>query len=64
MSLFSEGFLGILNDWGFVVAVLVFLAIPGPGMFACLTAVTRGGLRGGYAVDMRLSSESSLVIGA
>lgn len=41
--------LGISNYWGFVVAVLVFLAIPGPGTFACLTAVARGGLRGGYA---------------
>jgi leucine efflux protein len=43
------GDLGIANYWGFVLAVLVFLAIPGPGTFACLTAVTRGGLRGGYA---------------
>jgi leucine efflux protein len=41
--------LGISNYWGFVVAVLVFLAIPGPGTFACLTAVARGGLGGGYA---------------
>ncbi len=46
--------LGISNYWGFVVAVLVFLAIPGPGTFACLTAVARGGLRGGYAALMGL----------
>lgn len=46
--------LGITNYWGFVVAVLVFLAIPGPGTFACLTAVARGGLRGGYAALLGL----------
>jgi leucine efflux protein len=44
-----DGVAGIRNYWGFVAAVLVFLAIPGPGTFACLTSVTRGGLRGGYA---------------
>jgi leucine efflux protein len=48
-SWLSLSSLGISNYWGFVVAVLVFLAIPGPGTFACLTAVARGGLRGGYA---------------
>ncbi len=48
-ALMSLSSLGISNYWGFVVAVLVFLAIPGPGTFACLTAVARGGLRGGYA---------------
>ena len=49
MNLIIEGLTGITNYWGFVLAVLVFLAIPGPGTFACLTGVARGGLRGGYA---------------
>jgi leucine efflux protein len=59
MTIFQEwfasmAFLGISNYWGFVLAVLVFLAIPGPGTFACLTGVTRGGLRGGYAALLGL----------
>jgi threonine/homoserine/homoserine lactone efflux protein len=30
--------LGITDHWAFVVAVLVFLALPGPGTFALLTS--------------------------
>jgi len=30
--------LGITDYWAFVVAVLVFLALPGPGTFALLTS--------------------------
>ncbi len=33
----------------FVVAVLVFLMLPGPGTFAVITSSAKGGLRGGYA---------------
>lgn len=40
--------MGIHNLWTFVVAVLVFLALPGPGTFTLLTATGRGGVRGGY----------------
>jgi leucine efflux protein len=41
--------MGISDVWTFVIAVLVFLAIPGPGNFAVLTATGKGGKRGGYA---------------
>jgi leucine efflux protein len=41
--------LGITDVWLFSVAVIVFLAIPGPGTFALLTATGKGGKRGGYA---------------
>jgi threonine/homoserine/homoserine lactone efflux protein len=41
--------LGITDVWLFAVAVIVFLAIPGPGTFALLTATGKGGKRGGYA---------------
>lgn len=40
--------MGIQDLWTFVVAVLVFLALPGPGTFTLLTATGRGGVRGGY----------------
>jgi leucine efflux protein len=41
--------LGITDVWLFSVAVIVFLAIPGPGTFALLTATAKGGKRAGYA---------------
>ncbi len=40
--------MGISDLWTFLVAVLVFLALPGPGTFTLLTATGRGGVRGGY----------------
>ncbi len=40
--------MGIQDLWTFVAAVLVFLALPGPGTFTLLTATGRGGVRGGY----------------
>ena len=39
---------GIHDFWTFVGAVLVFLALPGPGTFCLLASTARGGLRGGY----------------
>lgn len=39
-----------INDLGtFVVAVVLFLMLPGPGTFTLLTATARGGVRAGYA---------------
>jgi leucine efflux protein len=40
--------MGIQDLWTFIGAVLVFLALPGPGTFTLLTATGRGGVRGGY----------------
>lgn len=40
---------GIINYASFVVAVLVFLAIPGPGLLGVLAATGKGGLRAGFA---------------
>jgi leucine efflux protein len=40
---------GIADYGAFVVAVLVFLAIPGPGNLALITSTGKGGLRGGFA---------------
>ncbi|MCD9085169.1 leucine efflux protein LeuE [Stenotrophomonas sp. SY1] len=39
-----------INDLStFVVAVILFLMLPGPGTFTLLTATARGGIRAGYA---------------
>ena len=39
-----------ISDYGaFVVAIIVFLAIPGPGNLALLTATGKGGVRSGMA---------------
>lgn len=46
--------LGISDYWAFVAAVLVFLALPGPGTFALLTATAKGGFRAGAAATFGL----------
>ena len=40
---------GIADYGAFCVAVLIFLALPGPGTFALLTSTAKGGLRAGAA---------------
>ncbi|HAI93313.1 MAG TPA: lysine transporter LysE [Xanthomonadaceae bacterium] len=40
--------MGIHEPWAFIAAVLVFLALPGPGTFALLNAVGIAGPRGGF----------------
>ncbi len=40
---------GIADYGAFVVAIIVFLAIPGPGNLALLTATGKGGVRSGLA---------------
>lgn len=40
---------GIADYPAFVVAILIFLAIPGPGNLALLTSTAKGGIRGGLA---------------
>lgn len=40
---------GIADYGAFVVAIIVFLAIPGPGNLALITSTSKGGVRGGLA---------------
>ena len=40
---------GVGDYWAFVVAVIVFLAIPGVGNLAIITSTTKGGVIGGLA---------------
>jgi threonine/homoserine/homoserine lactone efflux protein len=46
--------LGVSDYWAFVAAMLVFLALPGPGTFALLSATGRGGFRAGTAATLGL----------
>lgn len=44
-----------ISDYGaFCAAILVFLALPGPGTFALLTSTAKGGFRGGAAATLGL----------
>ena len=40
---------GIADYWAFVVAVIIFLAIPGPGNLAIITSTSKGRIAGGLA---------------
>jgi len=44
--------LGITDYATFVVTVLVFLLIPGPGNLALITSTSKGGIRGGLAATL------------
>jgi threonine/homoserine/homoserine lactone efflux protein len=45
---------GIIDYPAFVVAVIVFLAIPGPGNLALITSTGKGGIQGGLAATAGL----------
>lgn len=45
----STSVVGITDYGAFVLAILVFLAIPGPGNFALITSTGKGGIPGGLA---------------
>lgn len=45
-------FFGIADYGAFVIAIVVFLAIPGPGNLALITSTSKGGLRGGLAATL------------
>jgi leucine efflux protein len=45
-------FFGISDYASFVVAVIVFLMIPGPGNLALITSTGKGGIRGGLAATL------------
>lgn len=43
---------GIADYSAFVVAIIVFLLIPGPGNLALITSTSKGGIRGGLAATL------------
>jgi len=44
--------LGVTDYGAFVVAIIVFLLIPGPGNLALITSTGKGGIRGGIAATL------------
>lgn len=52
-SLFGP-FMGIADYGAYCAAILVFLALPGPGTFALLTSTGKGGFRAGAAATLGL----------
>ena len=43
---------GVADYWAFVVAVIVFLAIPGVGNLAIITSTSKGRIAGGLAATL------------
>lgn len=43
---------GIADYGAFVIAIVVFLAIPGPGNLALITSTSKGGVKGGLAATL------------
>ena len=47
---------GITDYGAFCAAILLFLALPGPGTFALLTSTGKGGFRAGAAAAVRAAA--------
>ena len=45
-------FIGVADYGAFIVAILVFLAIPGPGNLALITSTGKGGIAGGMGATL------------
>jgi leucine efflux protein len=48
----EELMFGVADYWAFVIAVIVFLAIPGVGNLAIITSTTKGRIAGGLAATL------------
>jgi threonine/homoserine/homoserine lactone efflux protein len=53
---------GVMDYGAFVVAVIVFLAIPGPGNLALVTSTGKGGLVGGLAATLGVIAGDQVLI--
>ena len=53
---------GVTDYWAFVLAVIVFLAIPGPGNLALITSTGKGGVVGGLAATFGVIAGDQLLI--
>src|SRR5512145_2698511 len=53
---------GITDYGSFCAAILLFLALPGPGTFALLTSTAKGGLRAGAAATFGLIAGDQVLL--
>ena len=52
-----------VSDYGaFVVAIVIFLAIPGPGNLALISSTGKGGIRGGLAATLGVMAADQLLM--
>ena len=57
-------FSGIADYASFVVAIIVFLLIPGPGNLALITSTSKGGVRGGLGATFGLIAGDQVLLWA
>ncbi|CDS52768.1 Threonine efflux protein [Polaromonas sp. CG9_12] len=57
-------FVGVADYGAFVVAILVFLAIPGPGNLALITSTGKGGVAGGMGATFGVIAGDQLLLWA
>ena len=57
-------FVGVADYGAFVVAILVFLAIPGPGNLALITSTGKGGIAGGMGATFGVIAGDQLLLWA
>ena len=55
---------GIADYGAFVAAIILFLAIPGPGNLALITSTSKGGIRGGLAATFGVISADQVLMWA
>ena len=55
---------GIADYGAFVAAIVLFLAIPGPGNLALITSTSKGGIRGGFAATLGLIAGDQVLMWA
>lgn len=57
-------FFGISDYGAFVAAIVLFLAIPGPGNLALITSTGKGGIRGGLAATLGVMAGDQVLMWA
>ena len=57
-------FVGVADYGAFVVAILVFLAIPGPGNLALITSTGKGGIAGGMGATFGVIAGDQVLLWA
>lgn len=53
---------GIADYGAFVIAVIVFLCIPGPGNLAVITSTSKGGVKGGTAAALGIMAADQVLL--
>ena len=60
----SASFFGIADYASFVIAIIVFLLIPGPGNLALITSTSKGGIAGGLGAAFGLIAGDQILLWA